>query len=330
MIYLAYLITAIVVVWCSILASRYIDWMDKTTKLSGAFLGGVLLSAVTSLPELFTSISATTLIDSPGLCMGNILGSNLFNMAMLATIILFYLRSFTQCNLAKSHFYVMAFALLMYMAVFINYSGWCDHNFVLGPEAHPMFFMSITSIFILVLYSGSVKFLAHENGTPEQSSQVEDEPECPYTIRSLAIRFTLASLVIVAASIALTYITDIIADADHLNLGSGLAGAIFLGVATSLPEVTSSISLFRIHNFNIGLGNIIGSNVFNFFVIAVADMLYLGKGVYDFTDSKVVNLAIFGTLASFLFYLLCSAKTMWMKAFFCLAVIACYAAFLLV
>jgi cation:H+ antiporter len=330
MIYIAYLITAVIVVWCSILASRYIDLMDKTTKLSGAFLGGVLLSAVTSLPEMFTSISATTLIDSPGLCMGNILGSNLFNMAMLATISLIFLRSFTQSTLAKSHFYVMAFAFLMYATVFINYTGWCDHNFVIGPEAHPVLFVSITSLFIVVLYAGSVKFLAHENGTPETSSEVEAQPECPYTVRSLAIRFTVASLVIVAASIALTYITDIIADADHLNLGSGLAGAIFLGVATSLPEVTSSISLFRMHNFNIGVGNIVGSNVFNFFVIAIADMLYLGKGVYDFADSKVVNLAVFGILASILFYLMCAAKTQWMKALLCLTVIACYVAFLLV
>lgn len=89
MIFLYYVITATAVVWFSILASRYIDMIDRSTRLSGAFLGGVLLSAVTSLPELFTSISATTLIGNPSLCIGNILGSNLFNSAMLAVVILF-------------------------------------------------------------------------------------------------------------------------------------------------------------------------------------------------------------------------------------------------
>ncbi|MBQ2429353.1 MAG: hypothetical protein II274_00700, partial [Alistipes sp.] len=88
MLYILYLITVTAVVWFSILASRYIDMIDRSTRLSGAFLGGVLLSAITSLPELFTSISATILIDNPSLCIGNILGSNLFNFGMLAVVIL--------------------------------------------------------------------------------------------------------------------------------------------------------------------------------------------------------------------------------------------------
>ena len=91
MIFVYYILTAAAVVWFSIAASRYIDMIDRTTRLSGAFLGGVLLSAVTSLPELFTSISATVLIDNPSLCIGNILGSNLFNSGMLAVVILFFL-----------------------------------------------------------------------------------------------------------------------------------------------------------------------------------------------------------------------------------------------
>lgn len=83
MIYLLYLLVAAGVVLFSVKASEYVDLLDKKTSLSGAFIGGIMLSAVTSLPELFTSISATVLIHQPGLCLGNILGSDLFNMAML-------------------------------------------------------------------------------------------------------------------------------------------------------------------------------------------------------------------------------------------------------
>ena len=45
-----YVVVAALVVYLSIKASEYIDMLDKTTDLSGAFLGGALLSAVTSLP----------------------------------------------------------------------------------------------------------------------------------------------------------------------------------------------------------------------------------------------------------------------------------------
>ena len=87
MIYIFYIVMVTAVVWFSILASRYIDMIDRTTKLSGAFLGGVLLSAVTSLPEFFTSLSATVFLDKPALCIGNILGSDLFNLAMLSVMV---------------------------------------------------------------------------------------------------------------------------------------------------------------------------------------------------------------------------------------------------
>ena len=80
MIYLEYLLAASIVVILSIKASKYVDLLDKNTMLSGAFLGGILLSAVTSLPEFFTSISATIMLDRPGMCMGNILGLSLIHI----------------------------------------------------------------------------------------------------------------------------------------------------------------------------------------------------------------------------------------------------------
>ena len=96
MIYLAYLIMATLVVVLSIKISDYVDSLDRNTKLSGAFLGGILLSGVTSLPELFTSVSATMLLGHPELCVGNVLGSDLFNLAAFSVIILAYSRRFAK------------------------------------------------------------------------------------------------------------------------------------------------------------------------------------------------------------------------------------------
>ena len=75
MIYLIYVLMAAGVVWFSSKAAVYVDMLEARTRLSGAFLGGVMLSAVTSLPELFTSLSTTILLNKPGMCLGNILGS---------------------------------------------------------------------------------------------------------------------------------------------------------------------------------------------------------------------------------------------------------------
>ena len=324
MIYLFYLLMVAAVGWFSILASRYIDMIDRSTKLSGAFLGGVLLSAVTSLPELFTSISATTLIDDASLCIGNILGSNLFNFAMLAVVILCMFNGFAKAVLSRSHRIVMLLLILMYMAVWLNWQSVVDAEVVLG-EPSPWFYMSITSLVIVVLYCLSVRYLAGDNGALD--GEATDE-EVSLSLKGIIIRFVAASVGIIVASIILTYITDDIA--ERLNLGSGLAGAIFLGVATSLPEVTSTISLFRMRNFDIAFGNIAGSNVFNYFVLAIADLLYVRGTVYFFEDSKVINLTLFGMVASAVMLVMLCSRKMWVKVAMVLAAIGCYFAFLLV
>lgn len=323
MLYILYLVTVAAVVWFSILASRYIDMIDRSTRLSGAFLGGVLLSAITSLPELFTSISATVLIDNPSLCIGNILGSNLFNFGMLAVVILCFIKGFSATRLSLSHRYVMMFLMLMYVATILNWQVMGDDNIIFGSNDNPWLYVSVTSIIVALLYALSVRYLASDNG---ECSDGECE-EVRLSLRAIVVRFVLASVGIIVASIILTYITDDIA--TKLNLGSGLAGALFLGVATSLPEVTSTISLFRMRNFDIAFGNIAGSNVFNYFVLAIADMLYSGGSVYHFGDEKVINLTVFGLLSSMLIYLLIRTNRIWVKAICAIATIACYLAFLM-
>lgn len=327
MLYLTYIITAAAVVWFSILASRYIDMIDRSTKISGAFLGGVLLSAITSLPELFTSISATVLIDNPSLCIGNILGSNLFNFAMLAVVILFFLKGFTAAHLASSHKKVIILLIVMYLAVGLNWQqvGLFDYDIILGDKNSPWFYVSITSLLIFALYAMSVKYLAGDNGS-ECNPEEEDCEPVKLPLKTIVIRFVLASLGIIIASIILTYVTDDIA--TELNLGSGLAGAIFLGVATSLPEVTSTISLFRMRNFDIAFGNIVGSNVFNFFVLGLADLLYINGSTYYFSDSKVIGLTVFGAAASVAMYFMMHGKKATTKALLAIVATACYIAFL--
>ena len=113
MIYGIYGAVAAVVVLLSVKASEYVDLLDKKTKLSGAFIGGVMLSAVTSLPELFTSLSATVFLDKPGLCIGNILGSDLFNVAALSVIILLFSRRFSKAKVARSHVFVNLYVCMI-------------------------------------------------------------------------------------------------------------------------------------------------------------------------------------------------------------------------
>lgn len=323
MIYIAYIVVASLVVWFSIKASHYIDLIDQKTSLSGAFLGGVLLSAVTSLPEMFTSISATILIDKPSLCIGNILGSDLFNLTILGVLIPCYARSFSRTRTSRGHLAVCLYLFLSYVVLLLNMLNIVDFH---------IWTLNISTILILALYALSVKHLAAENGTlPEgaveaESTEEDVEEECGLSLRQIVTRFVLVSLGIIVLSVVLTYITDDIA--VRLNLGAGLAGAIFLGVATSLPEVSSTIALFRIGNYNIAVGNIIGSNIFNFFVLCCAD-LFSRLPVYDFTDPKVVGLMAFGGVSTLLIMGALAIKKRGWKVALALSTIICYIGFLM-
>ena len=286
MIYILYLVVAALVTFMSIKASEYVDMLDKTTSLSGAFLGGILLSAVTSLPELFTSISSTLMLDQPGLCIGNILGSNIFNYAMLSFFILTAVAKFAKCSLSKIHFVVAVSVVFMGGLILCNKYGFLA--FDIGN-------VSITSVLIILLYVLTVWIMYKMGGT----SETEDDGE-PVTLsrKQILTRFTVVSVGIVVFSVILTYITDELS--VRLNLGKTVAGALFLGVATSLPETASTFTLFKIKNYDIAVGNIVGSCLFNFTILSVADFFYRGGGIYTIADTSTMNLIIFASVASVL------------------------------
>lgn len=295
MIYLIYLVLAAIVVFLSIKASVYIDQIDKNTELSGAFIGGVLLSAVTSLPELFTTISSTVWLNNPGLSLGNILGSNLFNTTIIAVMILFGLNSFKVAKISKSHTYSSIVTLLIYGVLYLTMIK------ILNFE---ILTVNITSIIILVLYIFGVKTMSNDDSAEDKEEEVAVTEN--FSLKKVIIKFVFASIGIVASSILITYVTDIIA--VKLNLGASLAGALLLGIATSLPELTSCISLVKIGNFNVAIGNIVGSNLFNFFILFLADLLYFSGSIYIFNDAQSWNLVMYGLLSNLLIIAILNSK----------------------
>lgn len=315
MIFIIYLAIAAVLVILSCKASEYVDLIDKKSSLSGAFIGGVMLSAVTSLPELFTSLSSTLILDLPGLCMGNILGSNIFNLTALAVMILIYFKPFKQAVISKSQTTVAIFTMIIYAVLGLNLFGYLNTEIAT---------INVTSIVILVIYCLGI----HMMSTDSTEAVSAEECTSPLDLKQIGVRFAFVAVGIIITSIGLTYVTDIIA--TRYNISSGLAGALFLGVTTSLPELASTVALFKLKSYNIAFGNIIGSNLFNFIILSITDVFYLGGGIFDFSDPKTVNLLFFGAIATPLF-LLVANKTNRKVAFISqIGIVLCYVGFLAV
>ena len=317
---LLYIVLAVVVVFLSIRLAEYVDLIDKKTDISGAFIGGVILAAVTSLPELFTSISAIALVNQPNMVLGNILGSNIFNMTVLGLLMLIMTGKFSKAVVGISHLKTGILILALFLMIFVASFFGFDYSFLN---------ISIYSIIIIVLYSLSITYMVSDNACDDE------EDSSKHTLKTIIILFIITAVLLVASSIGITYFTDKLA--FELNLGATLAGALFLGVATSLPELTSCFALAKKGNFNACVGNILGSGIFNFLILSIGDIFYTKGSIYK-GETGNRPLVIFGTISTLLVCITLfiksrqktdSEKTNLIYKIFSILIIACYMLFLL-
>jgi cation:H+ antiporter len=92
------------------------------------------------------------------------------------------------------------------------------------------------------------------------------------------LTFSLSAAGIVIAGIRLAPYGDAIG--RHLGIGQGWIGLIFLATLTSVPELTTTVTGAAIDAPNIALGNAFGSNLFNVVIVAIMDVLLLGRGPF--------------------------------------------------
>jgi cation:H+ antiporter len=297
----AYACLAVAIVFLSIKLSDYIDLLDKKTNISGAFLGGVLLAAVTSLPEMFTSVSAVLFLNETGMVIGNILGSNLFDILILGVCILLFYKSYKKSNLfTESHLSVSVglggMYLTMLLALFLG------ETYQLKIGSFNLCFLAIAVIYGFTIYK------LPKNDEDEVKSDIQLKG-MELSLKQIIVRFVICSVLLVAASIVITLVTDDLA--EMFNLSASTAGVLFLAIATSLPEVVSTIALCKKGNFDAGFGNILGSCLFNVFVLFLAELLSFKTSIlvpFDFDSLKLVVLNLLSLTIAVLTIILKSKK----------------------
>jgi len=259
-IYPVYALLLVAMVFLSIKLADLVDLLDKKTCISAVFIGSVLLAAVTSLPELFTSISAILIVKDPQLVIGNILGSDIFNIMITSIYTIVFFTQFKKSDIHKWHL-VLTLALLGMYAL--------SMYALLAPENLQLMIGDINFISVLLLLVYIVLMVKQPKQDEVENIQ---ETESKLTLKQIIWLFIIFGILLIGVSIAITYMTDLIKH-EIAWLNGTIAGAIFLGVATSLPEVISTFHLFKLKNLNAGLGNMIGSCTFNLLILVFADVI---------------------------------------------------------
>ncbi|KGP71297.1 sodium:calcium antiporter [Pontibacillus yanchengensis] len=100
----------------------------------------------------------------------------------------------------------------------------------------------------------------------------------------IILSFSISAIVVIIGAIYLNQFGDVIS--KKTSLSGAAVGTFLIAGATSLPEVTTSITAVYIDNADIAVGNMLGSNVFNLLIIAVMDVLYRKQRLFQAVSAR--------------------------------------------
>lgn len=267
MVWLEFSVCVVIIIVASNVLSRYADAIAEKTGLGRAWVGAILLAGVTSLPELVSGVTAVSLLNAPNLAIGGIVGSNLFNLVLIAVMDLAYQPGWILSQAQDGHILSGGLSILLMGLVVISP--------LIGPllNGSGILGVSYISFGLIFLYLVGARLLARFQGKRVAEVLKQEAVERHYDQISLTrtyLIFALAGLVVVVMGVWLGSIADRIA--AETGLGRSFVGAFFLGVSTSLPEIASSLAAVRMGAIDLAIGNVLGSNLFNVTLLAVYDV----------------------------------------------------------
>jgi len=249
---------------------RSIERLIELTGLSEASAGFVILAVMTSTPEIIVALFSI-LQGTPGISIGDILGSNVFNVGAVLGILamLGYLK--TCCT-----------DLLVELTDILFLTSLIPLLLVIFKVASP-----IVGVILLGTFSISIYFMAKKR-TPivklTQSVAVRKESKTMVA----AMLFLSFVFVMIAAHLVVSSGLNI---ADILGAPPILIGAKVVAIGTSLPELTLDLTAVRRGRVQLAIGDIIGSNLTN---------LTLVLGLVLLTSPFAVDMTIFTEILPFL------------------------------
>jgi len=285
MIWVTFFISAAILVLASIKLAEYGDAIAYRTKLGGLFVGTLLMAGATSLPEFLTSINSLRQ-GVIGLAAGNMLGSNMFNMALVGLLGLIFYKQRVLRRVAMRHTLTASVATgLIGLATF----------FILADIDIKIGWIGLDSLLLMSAYIGGVWLIRSNDSDNSGAGEVEleDDSSIPKLPRAL-IGFGLATLMLVLVS---PYLVRSSADiAETTGLGAGFVGTALLALITSLPELITALVAARLGAYDLALGNLFGSNLFNMFALGVTDVFYIQGRFLGAIDPKFALTGLLGLL----------------------------------
>jgi cation:H+ antiporter len=253
--------------------SKYADIIAEKTGLGRTFIGVVLLASVTSLPELITGVSSVTVFNVPNIAVGDVLGSCMFNLLILALADVVVGGQPLSARAHQGQVLTAAFGILLL--------GLASLSLLAGAVIPAIGWVSVSSVVLLAVYLLATRliFLYERRRIAEFVREVAEEARYKHVSKRRAYgMFAFYAALVVTAAGYLPYLGEQIA--AMTGLGQTFVGNLFIATSTSLPEIVVSFAALRIGAVDMVYGNLLGSNLFDVAILAIDDLFYVHGPLY--------------------------------------------------
>lgn len=271
---IAFAIAALVIGYAGSWLARLADKLADSTGMGEALFGILLLAGVTSLPDFAATLSAA--LDSrPDLAMSNVMGSMAVNLAFLGVADIVYRKANLEHAAASPTNLMLAGLLIVLLTLPL---------LAISAPTFTLWIVHPVTPVIVVAYLFGLHLVRRTEARPmwfpRQTHQtVADEPQTQSGgSRMVWLGFIgMAAVTGVAGWVLMEAAKGI---ADHTGLSETLVGGLFTALATSTPELVTTIAAIRIGALTLAVSNIFGTNCFNMLVVAAADVAYPHGSIY--------------------------------------------------
>ena len=280
--WLLFLLCALIIIFTGTKLTRYGDIIAEKTGLGRVWIGAALIPLATSLPEI-TSSSGAAWINAPNLAIGNIFGSIMFNLLIIA------IADFVHGPGPLLSEVTTGQILTAILGIFL--CAIAALSILLKP---PFLFagVGIDSLILVTLYFLGiiVIFKYSKKNKPEDVLGLPKGNYAAYSLLHTNIKFLIAAIIIIFTAIKLAQVTNSLADLT--GWGTTFMGTIFLAIVTSLPELVTSLTAIKIKAFDLAVGIVLGANILNMTIPFFSDIFYDGPPILSVVSPQHIISAL--------------------------------------
>lgn len=256
--------------------------------VSPLIVGLTIVAFGTSAPEAVVSIIAA--VDGNGdMVIGNVVGSNIVNITLLLGLTILVSPIIMDRDTVNKDTVIAVFTAVL---LFVLAGGFWTNGENIVSRIDGIIILLFFAVFLVYVF---MKALRSRDATMDREAAAADvENDKPWW-RLIVVLIVGLAAIIFGGDLVVKSATEI---AVALGMSQALVGLTIVALGTSLPELVTSIAAARKGQASMAVGNLIGSNIFNVFLVSglsatIVPLLVTPSLIIDITVLIVISVIVF-------------------------------------